>query len=162
VTHPVTHIGVTGSRHGTTTDQRAVARNLMRKIARPRALHHGDCVGADEQLCHVARQLGDFILVSHPPIETRLRAYVASDEVRVTNNYHARNRGIVYEVSWMIALPQGFVEELRGGTWNTVRITRAVLKPLVIIFPDGTLEVERLTPALTKLINDAFEGREIA
>jgi hypothetical protein len=41
----------------------------------------------------------------------------------------------------MVATPRGFKEELRSGTWATIRYTIKMKKLLTIIWPDGTIKV---------------------
>jgi hypothetical protein len=39
-----------------------------------------------------------------------------------------------------LACPRGYTEELRSGTWATIRYARKTGVPYVIIFPDRTVE----------------------
>ncbi len=50
------------------------------------------------------------------------------------SNDLARQRGL------MVAAPKSFAEELRSGTWATVRYARKQKKPVVIVFPDGSVQ----------------------
>ena len=53
-----------------------------------------------------------------------------------------RNRDIVDACDVLIATPKDFVEELRSGTWATVRYARKQRKPLVIVWPNGETTTE--------------------
>lgn len=50
-----------------------------------------------------------------------------------------RNHDIVDATEWLIATPKKF-EEIRSGTWATVRYAKKVKKPVTIIWPDGSIE----------------------
>lgn len=103
--------------------------------------HHGDCVGAD-QVGVLQAKARDWITVSHPPDNPRHRAFTANHVTRPEKPYLERNRDIVEETTRLIAVPAGDVEELRSGTWSTVRYARTVGRPIWIIWPDGRVEHE--------------------
>jgi hypothetical protein len=42
----------------------------------------------------------------------------------------------------MISAPAGISEELRSGTWTTIRYTRKMKIPLSIVWPDGYITHE--------------------
>jgi hypothetical protein len=106
--------------------------------------HHGDCEGADE----AAHELAGYYFkkrVVHPPLDPKYRAYTISDMTplylpkeygyRQPKEYLARNHDIVDECAILIAAPQFAFEELRSGTWATVRYARQQGKPVVILEP---------------------------
>lgn len=131
---------VTGTRFGATPDQIvALEQWITREMVS--VLHHGDCVGADDQAARVARRLGCRI-ICHPPVQAGDRANFPSDETRDMLTYLARNRQMVEEAKRLIALPKGFQEEERGGTWYTIRYARKRGYPVTIIWPDGRVESE--------------------
>lgn len=49
----------------------------------------------------------------------------------------ARNRDIVDETEILIACPGHMHEELRSGTWSTIRYAVKIQRPHIIIWPDG-------------------------
>ena len=53
--------------------------------------------------------------------------------------YLDRNRAIVDACDILYATPESMAEESRGGMWHTVRYARRVGKPVVIVWPDGTV-----------------------
>ena len=65
-----------------------------------------------------------------------------SDEVRDPLPYLERNRAIVDACDILIACPKGMQEEQRSGTWATVRYARRRDRPIVIVWPDGTVTRE--------------------
>lgn len=134
------HLGFTGTRHGLTQPQRDALHALFQGF---RWLHHGDCAGADAEAHAVSAKLG-LLVELHPPLAYTLRANCPAVVVREPLPYLERDRAIVDAVERVIACPATSHEELRSGTWATVRYTRHARKPLVIVFPDGTVTVERL------------------
>jgi hypothetical protein len=136
----VFHVGFTGSRGGLTDPQRATLYHQL-KLDHVYALHHGDCIGADEAAHACAEDLADYIVI-HPPDNPALRANCTTrftHEVRPAKPYLDRNHDIVDECDFLIACPGGMQEELRSGTWATVRYAQRKGKPITIIWPDGTL-----------------------
>lgn len=133
------HIGVTVSRKGLTEIQRFRAKMLL---AGYDVLHHGDCVGGDNDLDAIATDLKLRIVV-HPPINSSLRAYCISSERREPKEYLARDRDIVDESERMIAFPNSTTPTPHSGTWYTVGYARKMGKPLAIVFPNGDVSFER-------------------
>lgn len=134
-------IGFTGTREGMTDEQRQSLENLFRNAPGNSVLHHGDCIGSDEQ---AAKQADGFKIatVCHPPKSNKLRAFHDSAFTREPLPYLKRDDAIVNESEVLIAAPCGFVEEVRSGTWYTVRRAREKGIKIYIIWPDGRVEVE--------------------
>ena len=130
-------IGFTGTQIGTTTAQRAV---LMQLLVAGTEFHHGDCVGADENAHAIASSLG-LRTVCHPPINPAKRAFTENDETREPKDYIARNHDIVDETDFLLATPKFNAEELRSGTWATIRYAKKSGKRVGIIFPDGSINL---------------------
>jgi hypothetical protein len=130
-------IGFTGTQLGMTGDQAAaVARFLIGK----EEIHHGDCIGADAQ-AHALAEMTELYVIVHPPVNDSKRAFCkpSRGEVREEKPYLQRNRDIVSECSILIAAPKSFHEEVRSGTWATVRYAKGKI-PTVIVWPDGSME----------------------
>jgi hypothetical protein len=49
-----------------------------------------------------------------------------------------RNKMMVDDCEALIATPRLMVEELRSGTWSTIRYARKCRKPVHIVWPDGS------------------------
>jgi hypothetical protein len=102
--------------------------------------HHGDCIGADAQAASYAKQLG-FTLVCHPghprdKNNTMYRAFTTfNDVMHEVKPFAVRDRDIVDAVDTMVATPVG-LEEIRSGTWTTVRYAKRQEKPVRIIYPE--------------------------
>lgn len=89
--------------------------------------------------------LGVMTIIGHPPEQGNRRAFLDYDEEREPKSYLKRNHDIVDEgVDGLIAAPNGWVEELRSGTWATVRYARKLKRRIWIIRPDGTLRKENV------------------
>jgi hypothetical protein len=137
-------VGMTGTKDGATDLQLAVFKKRFLKLgtADSLILHHGDCIGADEQCHAIAVKVGCRIMV-HPPTDDKARAYCKKGKTRVLNckPYLKRNKDIVDDSAIMFALPKEKEEQLRSGTWSTIRYAKKTKKRLVIIWPDGTVTV---------------------
>lgn len=143
---PIKHIGFTGTRHGMTNEQRRHVDMLIAEViggdVHLRVVaNHGDCVGADAKFHELARRYGCKV-VGHPSTHS-LRAYCQFDHEYERRSPMVRNANIVSDSDVMIATPQEAQEQVRGGTWGTIRIARRAKKPLAIVYPDGTVERER-------------------
>lgn len=133
-------LGFTGTRAGMTDAQKEQFELVLRYL-RPLTLHHGDCIGADAD-CHAAcRALGDTRVVAHPCNLERLRAFCQADIVHQPLPPLKRNRIIVAHCHLLVATPDSRVEQLRSGTWSTIRFAADSSKPVAIIYPDGWIDL---------------------
>lgn len=124
-------IGFTGTRKGMTDIQKELFTKLI--IERnPIEFHHGDCIGADYDAHQNVSKLGIRIVI-HPPIIPTYRAYCKSFNIFPPLPYMVRNRSIVNETDLLIACPKSNKEELRSGTWSTVRYARKQHKEVIIL-----------------------------
>jgi hypothetical protein len=137
----IERIGFTGTAQGMSVHQLQQVELLLRTRSDLREFHHGDCVGSDAQAHGIAFQLGVPTIVIHPPIDPKARAYCHLGEqrplvqvvVQVEKPYLDRNHDIVDSVDLLIATPYTDQEQLRSGTWATVRYARKVGVPVVVI-----------------------------
>lgn len=130
-------VGFTGTRRGMTASQWASFTALIRKFCQKYErveFHHGQCIGADEEAASIAKELGCWI-VSHPPTNQKAMSDFAFDESRAPRPYLQRNHGIVDEADVMLAAPGEIEEQLRSGTWATIRYARRSGKPAEILYP---------------------------
>lgn len=137
-------VGFTGTQDGMTDDQKYVVKQLLWYL-KPSIVHHGDCIGADAEFHGICRRLPwDVRIVGHPGMDRRgrslKRAYCDVDGCNPTLPYLDRNRMIIYHSNILIATPKGFEEELRSGTWMTIRLAKAKAMFRDVVFPDGTVE----------------------
>jgi hypothetical protein len=124
---------------------RALLTNMLAQQAQSLELHHGDCLGADAQAHALATELGVRTVI-HPPKNTSKRAFVCGDEYRLPLHYIARNHRIVDQTEILIAAPKGAKEEVRSGTWATVRYAALLDRPLLILTPGGGILRSRPIP----------------
>lgn len=119
----------------------------IKNITTPTEVHHGDCVGVDALVHDLADALMLKIVI-HPPTDPRRRAFCNRRHVtnrisiRTPAPYLERNRQMVDEVDHLIAIPGTGQEQVRSGTWATVRYARKKIKHIVIIWPNGTKKEE--------------------
>lgn len=134
------HIAFTGTQRGTTEAQRNEVYRLL-ECSDASHFHHGDCVGADTEIDEIARAAGYRIHI-HPPENKAKRAFCEVrprlDTVYPLKPYLARNRDIVDSGDTLIATPGEMVEQLRSGTWSTIRYARRQGKLVLVVLPDGS------------------------
>jgi hypothetical protein len=144
-------IGFTGTKRGMNQSQQNLVHDLLYKfnyietswLGKYKIFgHHGDCIGADTQF-HDMLLKNNAYIVLHPPINDKYRAFnVSFNQIRNPKAYGIRDRDIVKECELLIATPRGFLEELRSGTWMTIRIARKIKRNTYIVFPDGSVKLE--------------------
>lgn len=134
--------GFTGTQRGMTTAQWQVVGTFLRNSHGK--LHHGDCVGADAEAHDIALKLGLEIVI-HPPLYDTKRAFCSGyHEIRMPKPYLSRNKDIVLETEQLIAAPGEEEEQVRSGTWSTVRYARSLKRAISIVLPDGRTIVENV------------------
>ena len=130
-------IGFTGTQQGMTPEQKEAVDFLVGHFNFIISeVHHGDCSGADAQFHEIAR-LHNYHVVLHPPIKPDKRAFCKADEEFPKKDYLVRNKDIVDNSDVLIAAPKSKTEEVRCGTWSTIRYARRMKKKIIIVFPDG-------------------------
>lgn len=142
-------VGVTGTHHGSTPEQRARLASLLRHPT-VTEVHHGDCIDVDAFAHDVAFEAGKLIVV-HPPTDSKLRAFkgfgvTPKFEGQITwwaaLPYLDRNLDIVSATIKLYAAPIG-PERMRGsGTWATIRYARKYRRPITFVWPDGEVTYE--------------------
>lgn len=157
-------IGFTGTRAPITLEQEASIRRIMQEVG-AKELHHGDCVSADELSHRLARELG-LDVVLHPPAYknrdwancmAKVDVNPGKGSVRCEPDaeHLERDHHIVDACDGLIVVPRSTEEQMRGsGTWATYRyavganktVRAKVLKPAIMVFPDGTLELRTPNP----------------
>lgn len=134
-------IGFSGTRRGLTRPQRDALHSLLMEFE-PDVVHHGCCVGADSDFSVLAGTRAGVKIHAHPADLGALTDKDALDWADVTYKPLPpleRNQVIVDESELLIACPAEATEQLRSGTWATVRFARKCGKRVVIIYPDGSL-----------------------
>ncbi len=137
-------VGFTGTRDGM-TDQQRRSFIAWAKGCGATEFHHGCCLGADEDAFDVFTSADDLGFsrprtVAHPPKNRAMICSLAemlSDEKKEPLEYLTRNRLIVLACDVLAACPKGMAEELRSGTWSTIRFARSQGTPVVMFWPNG-------------------------
>jgi hypothetical protein len=150
-------VGFTGTREGLTPAQRDSFEQHFIRLGATH-FHHGACVGADAEVAvwvatarmpqpasSAVRPLRVWCVIhAHPsntPGMTEPQAVNLADYVYLPMRPLDRNRNIVDETETLIACPKG-EEEIRSGTWYTVRYARRLKRKVVICWPDGQVTEE--------------------
>jgi len=128
-------VGFTGTQFGMTVYQACHVEQLLRQLNATRGIH-GDCIGADKMFDQICHNLGIEVEI-FPPSNPSKRAFCKADFLHPEDDYLARNRKIVDTSDVMIATPKSSEEELRSGTWATVRYARKTGKKLYVINPES-------------------------
>jgi hypothetical protein len=135
-------IGFTGTREGMSSTQKEevfaylghIMFDFKPKIQGQHVFHHGDCIGADDEAARLAHNLG-FIVVSHPSDLIKLRAYSPSHFICDPKPPLKRNEDIVLVSEVMLACPKTATEDIRSGTWTTIRFAKKFAPSLRVINP---------------------------
>lgn len=135
-------VGFTGTQVGMTVPQNMAAYELVLELGATE-ISHGDCIGADDQMDQIAKELGIGVCVHPPTVKTKRAWCNQRPHGEIWNAapepYLQRNRAVVDATRLLIATPKEREETLRSGTWSTVRYARKQRKPVRIIWPDGTV-----------------------
>lgn len=134
-------IGFTGTQRGITNSQKAVLLGRLALMASASTTaHHGQCVGADAAFHGVCIAL-QIPIIGHPPINQSKRAKLSGFLYEwEPKEYLDRNKDIVRCSDLLIATPAEEQEQLRSGTWSTIRFARKIGVPRYIIYPDGRVD----------------------
>jgi hypothetical protein len=149
-------LSFSGSQDGISPQQYDWANMTMRRIGMME-LHHGGCVGADEEAHRIALDYFDGYVTEPDGLQVEtITVHPASDVnprkvsqlclkphplVRVLAAKPAlkRNRDIVNPADLLLATPSGY-EKLRSGTWATIRYAIKMRVPVLICYPNGETE----------------------
>lgn len=137
----------TGTRRGMTTAQRAAFKALVSNRPDVTRIEHGACQGADRD----AHLLTPHMVQSMWPCNAEQMAW-AEMVAKPLDILHSirppldRNRLIVRFGARLIAIPRLMKEEIRSGTWATIRFARSIRRPITLIWPDGSMTFEHDPP----------------
>src|SRR5210317_539103 len=114
--------GITGSREGISFAQLASFLKVI-EDHNITEIHHGCCNGADE-MAVIACHSNGLKVIGHPPSnpkEMSSKSIKLSEIMLPKKAYLDRNKEIVNASKMLIALPRTKEEEIRSGTWSTIR-----------------------------------------
>jgi hypothetical protein len=131
------NIGVTGTQKGMSDLQLICYCQCLAKLITlygvdELRLHHGRCIGADEQMFFIAKMTGIWT-IAHPPIQQDRMSKFESDENRAAADFLVRNHNIVDECDILIVAPFENHEILRSGTWATYRYAKKIGTNFIIL-----------------------------
>lgn len=150
-------LGWTSTRDGLTQAQWKCAWQHLKRLTALVEVHHGDCVGGDDEFDSMldvlaGQGLAPPLTIVHPCDIDKLRAHcdrrpnlVVSGRkviVRPVKRPLVRNADIVAETDGLWAAPKTMSEERRSGTWATIRDARELGRPRRLFWPDGTTSLE--------------------
>lgn len=136
-------IGFTGTQSGWKNQQMVRMHMLLNQMWRSGAevMHNGDCVGSDLQAAEYWHSIGGKIYL-HPPDMDKKRAFFPAEWSADPLPYLKRNQIIVTSSKLLIATPGELEEQLRSGTWATIRYARRIHRPIIYVWPDGSVSQE--------------------
>lgn len=124
-------IGFTGNRNGLNNEQIQNIKQLLDQIVNITdyiVLSHGDCVGSDTDFHNLCLSYKDLYpekkieIHIYPPNNKTMRSFNKGDILMPEKPYLERNLDIIKNSNILIACPvDKNVEELRSGTWSTIR-----------------------------------------
>jgi len=136
--------GFTGTRAGMTEKQKDLTRACL-TLGQPAIIRHGAAYGADREFHAIWREeLPRRFADVWPADDKSRKLFDDQDNVAVNPVLPPlqRNEEIVKRSKYMIATPHTQQEELRSGTWATVRCARRLEKPCLIIWPNGVMTLD--------------------
>lgn len=144
-------VGFTGSQHLITDQQIMEVERLVWEI-RPKEVRHGDSIKSDA-VFHMISMCCPYVqkIHLHIPENESKRAFCDSIPPRIIRDnlelvvwpakpYLDRNKDIVKGSKIMIATPKEHEEQLRSGTWSTIRYAIKTKIRLIIVYPNGSVE----------------------
>lgn len=103
---------------------------------------HGDCIGADAQAHALVRAIKPDVLITIRPCNIEVkRAHCEANTWYSPEHPLKRNREIANHCDLLLATPKTAGEELRSGTWATIRYARSYQKTIAIIDPYGRVDI---------------------
>lgn len=134
------HLAFTGSKDHITLKQLTVLHQTFRSLRDKGYLwmHNGDCITSDFEAAKVWGKLKGKVML-HPPVNSKYRAFFQADIICEPREYIVRDHHMVDLSRRLIATPQTFEEQIRSGTWATIRYARKLRLKITIIYPDGSV-----------------------
>jgi hypothetical protein len=139
-------ISFTGTQKGMTSYQKMSFLKVIQFLKTKRNItqfNHGDCIGADTDAHEVVSKY-DIPIHIYPGVDKRgaspKRAFCINGTIHQSQEYLIRNKKMVDLCNVLIACPAESTEQLRSGTWSTIRYAKTIKTSIVTIYPDGTIQ----------------------
>lgn len=142
-------VGFTGTRDGPTPRQHATMKRVLSALPITRFVHGAEA-HSDTFAHYIVRAAHGAIPIELHPCDIRgTRSHLVSGNYPYDIIFPElppleRNKIIVSRVSGLIATPKSS-EEIRSGTWATIRYARKIFCPVYIIEPSGEFVRDQLT-----------------
>jgi len=155
--YDITRLAFSGRRDPMPKPQLRAVKDAF-QILDPISVHHGCCVGADEQVHTYC--LGGYRIIhpktyeiiteypriiGYPPTSKELRMFIIPDQFKKLHppaSYHERNRHLVDNAEFLVAAPASMSEKKSPGTWYTINYARTKNIPVLIVTPEGRFSYE--------------------
>lgn len=132
-------VGISGTRSNATQEQLHTLRTVLSMLSGNIEVHHGMCIGVDEAAHNIVRsEQPTAVIVGHPPTNSKHEAQLDVDVLCDRKPYLERNDDIAHACDVLLAVPAQDEEQLRSGTWSTVRRARKYDKQCIIITRNGS------------------------
>jgi len=145
-------IGFTGNKLGMTNRQMKVFKILMVNLLTDiNTFHHGGCIGSDKQAHEILFEIRNnkslnltypfnevIRIIVHPANNPVYRADLTlgnKDEMLEEKPPLERDMDIARSCDILFATPRTLKEEIRSGTWATIRYARKLNKMVVVLDP---------------------------
>ena len=143
------NISFTGSRQGMTARQKETLEFILHHLTsekymlnRPEEInfHHGGAVGADEEAHDIVLKIPHMFNIVRPVGEERWNYWQNEKRgYRIVLDWKddplERNQDIVMAGNILFACPRTREEELRSGTWHTIRFAKKKRRRCIILDP---------------------------
>lgn len=130
-------VAFTGTQIGMSSPQLVAFEKVLASLT-PKVLIHGDCIGADAQAHDIAIALGVEVWIRPCTISYK-RAYKKGKLLAAPEDPLVRHRKMVDQAQALIACPKEMKQQLRSGTWATVRYASKLDILKWIVYPDGSV-----------------------
>jgi len=142
--HFETEWGFSGTRAGMSHTQYEIIRVCL-SIGKPAIVRHGGAHGSDTEFHALWREECPLRFADiWPADQARVKLFDGQDHVAMNSVRPplTRNEEIVKRSTFLIAAPHSQKEELRSGTWTTVRMARRIHVPVLIVWPNGVMTLD--------------------
>lgn len=137
----MTRIAISGPTDLVAEQVEAITRDFEKRINADDCVVSGAAFGVDTIGAKAAKPCGAKLCLTIPKGKWHNQSLVplADEIIEVDGGYMARNDATADEASCLIAYPPTGTEELRSGTWATIRRFKKRDKPVTIVPLDGLL-----------------------
>lgn len=122
-------ISFIGAPGGMNAYQKTSVERLL-KMFEPTEVHHGDCLGADEEFHNIATRL-NLYTASHPQKDEELKANCMANHINLAKSKERANRDLVKVCELLLAAPD-VPEGHFDPTWMVIRTAKRTGRAVVV------------------------------